>query len=161
MAFNAKLFDKIDFAARTADVTVRELQPFFGDGEAPVFTVRGLDAEEFAAVRESVERARSIDAVIEGLTGNSKERAEAVRRSLGITGDVPADLVRRFDIALFGCVTPKLDREIIIKLARCYPTQFFALTNKILQLTGEGMQPGKLPGSGTIQESETPSPSAS
>lgn len=162
MAFDAKKFGNTEFTARTTEVVIKELQPFFEAKEKPAFTVRGLSAEEFAACRESMERAKAVDAVIEGITSSSnKEKVEAIRKSLGITSDVPADLVRRFDIATFGCVSPKLDRETVIKLARCYPTQFYALTNTILQLTGEGSQPGKLPGSGTNPESETPSPSAS
>lgn len=158
--FDQKTFNNTDFSARTAEVVVKELQPFFGEGK-PVFMVRGLDAEEFAACRESMERARGIEAVIAGITSTSnKERVEAIRQSLGLTGEVAPDLVRRFDIVTFGCVSPKLERETVIKLARNYPTQFYSISNVILQLTGEGSLPGKLPGSGTIQESETPSPCA-
>ncbi len=157
MAFDIKKFNNANFKPRTREVEVAALQAFFDADEKPVFTLRNLSAEEFAAVRESAEKASKREAITAGLVSpDHKEQVNAIRTALGIAGDMPVDLIKRFDVLTFGCMQPVLDRETVIKFARHYPTPFYNLTNIILNLTGEGSDPGKLPGSGVTKESKSP-----
>ncbi len=160
MGFNSKAFLKTKFTAREKQVPVEDLQCFFGDDQA-VWTVRGLTGEELAKVNEAAANAKNMDAIINGIVSDDKgDIAAAIREKIGMSADLPADLIRRMEMLILGSVEPVVDRELAKKLADAYPIEFNLLTGEIYKLTGMGKNPGKQNGSGKTPDSGPTQPSA-
>jgi hypothetical protein len=154
MGFDAQRFAATVLVARTTTVPVPELRPWFGESE-PVWTVRGLSGEEIARANEAESRNANVAAVAEALaSAQSGDKADAIKTMLGVSNAVPAALAKRIDHLIFGSVEPAIDREMAVRLFEHFPVVAFGLTNKILELTGQGAQPGKLDGSGDSPTSE-------
>ena len=134
-------------APRTAEVEVPELAgALFAEGEKPVWVVRGLTAAELARSNMAAERADGLRALVLAMAGQGDKAAE-MKRALGLNDDeVPPDVSRRIELLTAGSVTPALGlerRDVAVKLGEAFPTVFYKLTNKILELTGEGAELGK------------------
>ena len=131
---------------REAAVKVPELAEFFGESD-PVWTVRALSAAELARANESAERgADNIKAMVEAMAGKGA-KVDAIRAAMGLSDtDVPADITRRIDMLAAGSISPELgpdNRDVAVRLAETFPTTFYALTNQIINLTGQGAELGK------------------
>ena len=160
MGFDLKKFKNAEFQARTEEVRVDGLAEFFEEGEEPVFTVRGLTAEEVARTNEAASRNTSWSQIMEAMaSSNAQERVGAIKQMLGITADVPEDIAKRHEQLTLGSVDPDLDHETVVRLAENCPIEFYTLTNKIMELTGLGANPVKKKGSGKTPGSKQPSPS--
>lgn len=145
MTFDLAKFNASHLAPREARVPVPDLASFFGDAE-PVWIVRGLTGEQIARSNESSRRHALIVANIQALanTAASKnETVEALQSLVGYGSDVPDDLAKRFDHLVFGSVNPAIDRSTAVRLFASYPIVAYTLTNKILDLTGDGPDLGK------------------
>lgn len=153
MGFDTQKFQGINFKDRVAEIEIQDLAEFFDKKEKPIWRVRGLRGEELAVARESEETARNLNAIIEGITAKSaKGKAKAIMQELGLSDDkAPGDYVRRLELLRLGSVDPAIDKPIAVKLANNYPTAFYQLTNKILELTGLGRL-GESKGSGTTRK---------
>ena len=129
-----------------------ELTAWFGADAPAVWTVRGLSAAELSRANEAgsggLDKARAMVAALAG----DGDKAAAIRGALGLSDeDVPADISRRIDMLAAGSVQPVLGlegRDVAVKLAETFPTTFYQLTNTIVNLTGQGAEPGKQPRSG-------------
>lgn len=152
--FDAQRFVANPCAARTVDLAVPDLKPWFDADEDPVWVVRGLTGEEWARANEATDRTARLRAALDSLIGAGVARREAMATVLGTSDDLPDDLVKRYELMIFGSVAPTADRELAIKLFREFPVVGYQITTKILELTGMGADPGKLPGSGPTPESE-------
>lgn len=135
------------FTARTETVPVPELAGFFGEGEKAEWTVRGVSGVELGRAKQSAERSQdSLKALAEALAGKG-DKAEALRKTLGISDEeVPPDISYRIEMLTAGSVSPKLgpeSRDVAVRLAETFPTVFYNLTNRILNLTGQGSELGK------------------
>lgn len=140
MAFDVQKFQGTKFKDRVEEVPVEDLRGFFDSKEKPIWKVRGLTGEELAFARDAEERARNINALVEGLAGKAaKAKAKVIMTELGLTDEkAPADFIRRLEILKYGSVEPTIDKPTSVKLAADFPTTFYQLTNKILELTGLG-----------------------
>jgi len=140
MGFDLQKFQGSKFKDRTEEVLVEDLKGFFEAKEKPLWKVRGLTGEELAFARDAEERARSINALVEGLAGKAaKAKAKVVMDELGLTDEkAPADYIRRLEILKYGSVEPAIDKPTSVRIAENFPTTFYLLTNKILELTGAG-----------------------
>lgn len=146
MAFDLQKFQQAAFTAREATVDVPALQPFFAEGEEPRWTVRGLTGAELASANEAKDKNRNLLALTEALvSGGETEKSAAIKGILGLSEQVPDDIARRLAMLVSGSVEPKIDHETAIKLAEAFPVAFYALTNRILELTGAGSELGKRP----------------
>lgn len=139
-------FMQASLAPREDAVPVPELKAWFKDAE-PVWRVRSLTAAELGRASEQADRGSDqIRSLVKAMAGEG-DKAEAIRSALGISAeDVPKDVTRRIEMLTMGSVEPKLgidQRDVAVKLAESFPTTFFALTNRILALTGQGSEPGK------------------
>jgi len=161
MPFDVKKFEKAKFVPVVAEVEVPDLKEFFGECEPAVWKVRGLTGQEMGRANEAVDRNRNISAVIEGLVSdNSKEKSEAIKSLLGISKfDTPADIAKRIAFLQYGSVEPTCTEEMAVKLCEVKPIEFFTLTNKIVELTGQGQATGKSKPSGEMKASGQASPS--
>ncbi len=161
MPFDLKEFNKTKFEPRTAEVEVPSLAGFFAEDEKPVFVVKGLTGEETARVNEAQVKHKNLGAIVAALAGQDEtEKVQALRESLGLSGEsMPADLAKRIEMLAHGCVNPELDVQAASKVFRVAPVDGYNLTNKILQLSGQGMQQGKQKASGRTRKSKQPSTS--
>jgi hypothetical protein len=154
MKFDSKKFLKTKFERRTFPVPVPDLQMFFPEGEEAVWIVRGLTGQELGRADAAADKNKNIAAIVNGLTAdNSKEKAAAIKDLLGIGGDTPEAIVKRIEHMILASVDPVCTRDMAVKLCETYPVEFLAITNKIVELTGKGQVPGKLPPSGATAES--------
>ena len=159
MPFDLKKFNKAKFQPRTETVPVSGLADFFAKDEKAQFTVRGLTGEEMARANDAQSRQKNLAAVVEALAGeDGTEKIKAIRESLGLSDDdVPADLARRIELVRMGCVEPEgLDIQAAAKIFKVAPVDGFALSNRILMLSGQGMILGEQKASGKTKESKQP-----
>lgn len=141
---------------RQASVDVPELAAWFPKDAKPVWVVRGLTAAELGRANQAAERGmENVRAMVAAMAGEG-EKAAAIRRAMGLSeDDVPADVSRRIEMLAAGSVQPALgaeNRDVAVKLAETFPTVFYQLTNQIINLTGQGSEPGKQKRSGTTPE---------
>ena len=143
--FNIEQFKNTKFTDRTAEVALPVLAQFFADDVKPVFTVRGLTAAELGRANEEAANNRNMAALAEGLiAADDQGKIEAMRELVGLSDNVPDDIVKRHSLLAMGSVDPQLDHGAAVLIAERCPVEFYQLTTKILQLTGEGRVPGKL-----------------
>lgn len=139
MSFNLKAFEKTKYAPREGEVKLPSLSHYFGEGEEPVFKVRGLDSVEIHRARDQASRGKLMSEVVAKLAGGTeREKAEAVLEALGVTADDPQSLVIKYANVEAGVVEPKLERYHVVKLAKAHPIEFGMLERKIMELTGLG-----------------------
>jgi hypothetical protein len=148
MEFNATKFNREKWNPASHDEPVPELAAWFQDSDGksidnPVWSLRALNGEELAVVQESAFRARNAEGVIAALcAGAAKEVAGAIKELLGYENGA-RELAKRIDLIKLGSVAPKPDRPTVVKLFQLYPEVAFRLSNKVMELTGVGHQPGK------------------
>lgn len=157
MAFDEKKFMNANFTPRIKDVKVPDLKDFFDAGSEPVFKVRGLTGNELARVHEAVDKHKNIAGLVAGLLSNqSHEKVEAVRTALGVVEDVPAEIAKRLEMLVLGCVDPVVSLEAAVRLSETFPVEFYNITTEITRLTGKGQMLGKPTPSGKTQGSKQP-----
>ena len=137
MPFSADKFQRAAFEPRTETVEIPALAEFFGPEEKPEFQVRGLTASELHKAMEAGARNKSVDAVVKAIS-TSKDQIAAIRAAIGLSADTPGEIAKRIEMMVAGCVTPKVDHAIAAKLAEVCPVEFYDLTNRITNLTGQG-----------------------
>lgn len=137
MPFDAEKFQRAKFEPRRAEIKVEALAAFFDEGEAPVWRVRGLSANELHRALEAGKRQGSIESVVKALAA-SGDQAAAVRKALGLAGDTPGEIAKRLEMLVMGSTAPTIELPAAVKLAECFPIEFLTLTNEISELTGRG-----------------------
>lgn len=154
MGFDIKAFDNAKFEDRTAEVPVPDLKDFFDEDSDPVFVVRGLTGEELARCHEAADRSKTIDSVVQALgSTGSADKIDAMRELLGVSETVPVDLAKRLEQFAIGTVSPGLDHTQAVRFAEVWPVEFYQITNKIMELTGQGRQIAKKKDSGGTAKS--------
>lgn len=152
MKFDLKRFKQTKWQPRQEAVEVPDLRDFFTglkEGEVPAFVVRGLNGKELGAASEAATKGKDVAAVVAAIAGGtSKEKAKEVLDLLGLGGDTPPDIAKRLHHLVAGSVEPKLEMDGALAICKAFPVEFYALTNKIHVLTGQGHLPGKPPASG-------------
>ncbi|WP_419663242.1 hypothetical protein Dvar_36380 [Desulfosarcina variabilis str. Montpellier] len=150
---NLEKFKQANFERRTATVPVPALSAFFDDGQKAELTVQGLTGQEIARARERIQQNTAINELVEKIVSEkASSKIEGLQQALGLTDEVPNDLVYRIAICEFGVVSVNLEQEDCVKLAANCPETFYQVTSKILSLTGMGQVPqGELIASGTTQ----------
>lgn len=144
MSFDSEKFGRAQYEARTEVVTIPALAEFFGPGEAPAITVRGLTASELHKAMEAGQRGKQVDAVVKAIA-SQKDQIAAIRQALGLSADTPGEIAKRIEMLVSGSVTPKLDHATAAKLAEVFPVEFYDITNRITTLTGQGSSRVKPP----------------
>lgn len=141
MAFNADKFTQAAFRPRTATLDLPALAPFFDDGEPPQWTVRGLTAAEFARSQDAEKRNSSIDMLMGALAAaqSKGEAVDAARKALGLTNaNTPGEVAKRLEMLVAGSVAPVVTMETAVRFSETFAIDFYLVTNKIVELTGQG-----------------------
>ena len=144
MGFAADRFERAAFEPRRAKVPVPALAPFFDEGEAPEWEVRGLSAVELHRALEAGRRQNSVEAVVKAIAA-SGDQAAAVRKALGLSKDTPGEIAKRLELLVLGSVAPAITLPQAVKLAESFPIEFLSITNEITDLTGRGFDLVKPP----------------
>lgn len=133
-------FKQANFSPRTAKVPVPQLKDFFAG--VPELIVRGLTGQEVAKARERVNQNSMLRELVDKiLSDKASSKAEGLQQALGITDDVPSDLVYRIAVCEFGINSVHFEQEDCVKLATVVPEHFYEISSKILELTGLGQAP--------------------
>jgi len=160
---NINAFMQAQFQPRTADVDVLALASFFEDltpeqeewvglslnqrnellkkGETKQtipWTVRGQTASEVCRSMEAAQNQSKITTVVDAIATSKDQKAD-IKTALGIGDDTPTDIVKRLEQLVTCSVNPEIDLPFAVKLAETFPIEFYQLTNKIIELTGLGM----------------------
>ena len=135
--FDLHRFEQAKFESKRARVAVEALAPFFDEGEAPEWEVRGLTASELHNALDAEKRQSNIEAIVRAIA-TKQEQTKAIRDALGLTGDTPGEIAKRLEMLVAGSVSPKIELPAAVKLAEAFPIEFLTLTNKITELTGKG-----------------------
>jgi hypothetical protein len=144
MGFDADKFMNTKMLPRTADVPVPGLASWFGEGEKPVWKVRGITGQELGQAKQAVESRKDIAALVAGIVGGqSAEKAAAAKKIMNIDDSVPANVALNIHLVKLGSVDPEADEDLAVKLCTCCPVEFQQIAKKILELTGQGHEPGK------------------
>lgn len=147
MSFDVQKFMRTQFEPRIEIVDVPTLKEWFND--EPKWKVRGQTASEIAKSFESAGRNKNLDSIIKAIS-NSQEQVNELKHAIGLSDNVPDDIVKRLEQLVFCSVDPVVDMPAAVKLAETFPVEFYTLTNKIVELTGLGMNVPKLKASGKI-----------
>jgi len=132
-------FRTTSFKNRVAKIAVPELKNFFPEGEEPVWEVRGVSGHEYGQIQERLNNKTFTVEFMKGISdATGQKAADAVKRMLGFDGETPNDLIRRFDMLFVASINPVIERRDGILLCDAFPTVFYKITNKILELTGKG-----------------------
>ncbi len=137
MPFDAERFKRAGYTPRVEEVPMPVLAEFFGEGEAAVFVVRGLSANELHLAIEAGARNRNVDAVVKAIASSADQVAN-IRQALGMSTDTPGEISKRLQMLVSGAVSPEIDDAVAAKLAETFPVEFYDLTNRITALTGQG-----------------------
>ena len=144
MGFDTEKFLNTKMQPRTSDVPVPGLSDWFSGDEKPVWKVRGITGQELGQAKQAVENRKDIAALVAGIVGGQpKEKAEAARKIMNIDDTVPANVALNIHLVKLGSVGPACDEDLAVKLCTCYPVEFQVIAKKILELTGQGQEPGK------------------
>lgn len=133
---------------RQQTIDVPELHAWFATGSAATWIVRSLTSSELARANQAAETGmENVRAMIAALAGTGTDKSGAIRQAMGLSDeDVPADVSRRIEMLTAGSVEPALganQRDVAVRLAETFPGVFYRLTNAIINLTGQGAEPGK------------------
>lgn len=150
MGFDTERFRSTALEPRTEDVPVKDLAGWFADGEAPVWTVRGLTGEEFMRAQDAEEQHRLRIAAFQALVKSGAfqgERVAAFESLIGGGNEIPAQMAKLIECILLGSVRPVVDRDLVVRLYQSFPVTAYLLGMTVLKLTGQGAAP---PGGATI-----------
>lgn len=139
MPFNLEKFEAANLAPRTTDIELPALAVFFGKDEKPIFTVRGLNANELFKGMEASQKQKTMGALVEAMA-TQKEQVSAMRKALGLSDATPGEMAKRLEMLVAGCVAPVVSLPVAVKLAEHFPVEFMQLTNAITELTGKGSE---------------------
>ena len=158
--FDTRAFMKQIYTPREGEVSVPALKDYFSEGQKPLWKVRGLTADEVARCNEAGERNTKVEAIVEALTASNKsDVADGVKQLLGVGSDVHREVAIRLEQCVFGSIDPIIELNIAVKMATVFPMEFYAITNKILKLTGLGQVAGESQPSGKEKMSSSASSS--
>lgn len=154
MGFNKEKFLSSNLVAREMEVDVPDLKDWFDDGEKPVWKIKGLSGYELGRAEEAAQKNLKIRDIIEGiLSQSSKKRVDAVKELAGVAEDrVPQDIAKRMEMLILGSIDPQCDYQLAGRICKDFPIEFYDITNKISQLTGQGHIPGKAAPSGKTKK---------
>lgn len=144
MGFNTSKFQQARLEQRTDVIKVPEMKAFFDEGDDHIWEVRGLTASELAMANEAMAANKDMGSIISAIATGGKDKVDAVKELMGLQSDsVPDDIVRRISMLTVASISPEIDQTTAVRLGNTFPTTFYKITNKIIELTGLGYKLGE------------------
>lgn len=142
MGFDTKGFDNARFTPREGEVIVDGLKEFYDDDEKPVWKVRGLTGMEIGKTKIAVHKEKAYDALLTALkSDNVSDKVDAIKELLSMGNSrKQGDIAERLFQMVEGSVEPKCTLERAIKVCKVSAVDFYNITNKILELSGQGQE---------------------
>lgn len=137
MGFNADKFAAAKMAPRTERVECESLREFFDEGDALVWEVRGLTANEMFRCMDAEKRHGTMSSILEAMR-DSGGQVDALRKAMGLTKETPGEVAKRMEMLVLGSVNPTVTLEQAVLLAERFAIDFTYITNRITSLTGQG-----------------------
>lgn len=143
MAFDVKKFKQAKYTRRTKDIPVPDLAEWFDEGEKPVWIIQGLTGKEVGVSKQAAAKNKSLAGIMEMLKSSKvldKTKALQTIFDLDPKGTTE-NVAERLEQMVHASVKPECDLDLALKVCKCYPVAFYTISNEILRLTGQGMQP--------------------
>lgn len=144
MAFDKTAFNSKKFKERTEEVAVPSLAEFFGEGEKPVWIVKGLTGPELGFCKTCAKTDKGLQATLSMLASEKvSDKVKGLQNvlDLGVKRERAGDIPERLHQLVNGSVEPACTIDMAVKLSKTFPITFYKLTNTILDLSGKGMVP--------------------
>jgi hypothetical protein len=155
MSFDLKSFLETKFEPREMDYPVPQLKAWFGKDEKPTWKICGIDGAAIGRADEVAGNENLTAKLFDSLlAANTPEVVEQVKELVGRSVDKPKSIAKRIYHLQYGSVDPVCSLDLAVRVCDSFPILFIELTNAILNLSGQGMQPGKSKASGKIQKSK-------
>lgn len=151
MPFNKSAFMKAQYEPRTAIIDVTPLADFFSEGEKPEWIVRGQTANEVSKSLEASRSKANLSGVVAAISEN-QQQIDEIRLAVGLSDETTEDIIKRLEQLVTCSVEPVIDLPCAVKVAEAHPIEFYLLTNKIVALTGLGMDRKKPKPSGEAKK---------
>jgi hypothetical protein len=140
-------------------VPVPELSQWFSadEGEAPdaapKWIVRGLGGDEYARAQDVQNKAERALQLAQGFAaGHGKDIQEGLASMLGYGAEAHPEFGKRVELLKMGSVAPKIEHGDAVKLGKHFPLVLWRLTNRVLELSGQGSTAAvKPPPSGDVE----------
>jgi hypothetical protein len=164
MSFDLKSFFEVKFEPRTMDYPVPQLKAWFAKDEKPTWKICGIDGAAIGRADEAAGNENLTAQLFDSLlAANTPEIVAKVKEMVGRSVDKPKAIAKRIYHLQYG--TPEqfesesgekvgCSLDLAVRVCDNFPILFIELTNAILNLSGQGMQPVKLKASGKIQKSK-------
>jgi hypothetical protein len=155
MSFDLKSFFEVKFEPRQMDYPVPQLKAWFGKDEKPIWKICGIDGAAIGRADEAAGNENLTAQLFESLlAANTPEIVAKVKEMVGRSVDKPKAIAKRIYHLQYGSVEPECSLDLAVRICDNFPILFIELTNAILNLSGQGMQPGKLKPSGKTPKSK-------
>jgi hypothetical protein len=155
MSFDLKSFLEVKFEPRTMDYPVPQLQEWFGKDEKPTWKIQGIDGAAIGRADEVAGNENLTAKLFDSLlAANTPEVVAQVKEMVGRSVDKPKSIAKRIYHLQYGSVDPVCSLDLAVRVCDNFPILFIELTNAILNLSGQGMQPGKSKASGKTPKSK-------
>lgn len=138
MGFDLRKFENSQFTHKTRDVPVPALAHFFEEGEDAIWIVRGMSHAELSKMRDVPQNEKVVSAAISAIAGDDKSKVDIIKELIGDTDSIPERTRSRIELIVMCSVTPKINKQVAVKLAEFFPAEFEGLTNIIFELSDEG-----------------------
>ena len=141
MGLDVKKLQKQRFEKRTKIIPVPRLKDWVKNGGDPTWTIESLGTKEIwrAEVAASEESRNAVTQLSEALAGSDiGEAAEAVKALVGVSTDIPEHLAKRIFLLTYASIDPVCDLTTAGIICDHFPTDFLAITQEILNISGQG-----------------------
>jgi hypothetical protein len=138
MGFDKDAFMAATLEARTQDFPVPHLKEWFGEKDKPTWKIKNLTGAQLGIVDELADSRPIVDEIIDAISSKSRKAvADEVKKLVGNTEDKTKMMARRIYLLQYGSV-PECELDVAVKYCDEFPTQFIAITNAIILLSGQG-----------------------
>jgi hypothetical protein len=155
MGFQTDKYSETRWERRTFDFEIKnpELIKFFDKKDKKVWVLQSLTGTEVGLAEQASANRKLATELMEALMqGRKEDLVSEIKKITGASDEIPELVVRKFHQFMFGLKSPKGSLDFSIELCRQHPTEFFAASIKIMEISNLGMSPGKLQPSGQMKK---------
>ena len=155
MGIDVKALQKQKWEKRTKSISVPRLKDWTKNGDDPTWTVASLGTKEIwkAEVAASEESRNAVEQLSTALVGSDiGEAAEAVKALVGVSTEIPQELAKRIFLLTYASIDPVCDLTTAGIICDHFPTDFLAITQEILNISGLGSKKKESKNSGATKK---------